>query len=110
MSFRQIIPLVALVTLVPTGAAFGAYTDDSAAMPGGAAPRQQSSPTFKLQGRAEVQEIHKDMQAWQASQMYRQGAYFLSFNDFGDAAECFKQAGDGLLDSVGGSKFLGKPA
>ncbi len=70
---------------------------------GGQAP--SSSPTLKLEGHAEVQQIQRDMQAWQASQTYRQGAYLMSVKDYASAADAFKQAGDGFLASLGEGKF-----
>jgi len=63
-------------------------------------------PTF-LKGRAEVtQHGDSNLESWQASQMYKQGVAFLSVNNLGQAAECFKLAGQGFLSSMGEGKFL----
>src|SRR3990167_1058815 len=70
------------------------------------ADSHEKAPTLKLQGRAEVQEIQKEMLAWQASQLYRQGAYFMYVKDFASAADCFKQAGDEFGKAIGEGKFM----
>lgn len=104
MTLRQLTTvIVALAVVLPAAPAFGAYTDSSSE--GGAGSGQVR---IKLEGRAEVQQVQKDMMAWQAAQLYRQGAYFMSVNDFNEAAECFRQAGDGFDSSVGPGKFLGE--
>ncbi|HEY9793965.1 MAG TPA: hypothetical protein V6D22_26450 [Candidatus Obscuribacterales bacterium] len=110
MKLRQIILSLALAAAMPAAPAclsantFGDLDSNS---------EKESKPaTFKLQGHAEVethlQQAQRDMVAWQASQMYRQGAYFMAINDFVSAAECFKQAGDGFENSLGPGKFLGE--
>lgn len=65
------------------------------------------SPTYKLQGRAEVENARDPAyEAWIASQNYRRGAVALAANDYKLAASCFKQAGDGFAGSAGHERYL----
>jgi hypothetical protein len=78
-----------------------------ASVESGEGSSETSAPAkIKLQGHAEMQQFQRDMQAWQASQLYRQGAYLMAVNDFSSAAECFKQAGDGFDTAIGPSRFM----
>jgi hypothetical protein len=98
MTLRRIIAILALSAALPVGPAV------AAAEPSEGEPVKQ--PTFKLEGRAEVQQFNHDMQAWQGSQLYRQGAYFMGINDFSAAGECFRQSGNAFETAVGPSKML----
>lgn len=98
MDHRHVLSLTALLALLAASPKINAAADV------GAQPAA-NAPALKLQGRAEVQEIQRDMQAWQASQLYRQGAYLMYVKDYNSAAGCFKQAGDGFENSVGPGKF-----
>ncbi len=68
---------------------------------------KSSSKGTILRGKAEVTE-HADnnLQAWQASQIYRQGVLALSGKEYNLAAQFFKLAGDGFAVAGGNEKFL----
>jgi hypothetical protein len=62
-----------------------------------------------LQGKAEVSEhmeTGSNLQAWQASQVYKEGVKALSTRDYNFAAQFFKIAGDGFAAAGHNEKFL----
>jgi hypothetical protein len=60
-----------------------------------------------LHGKAEVTEqVDNNIQAWQASQIYRQGVIALSGKEYNLAAQFFKLAGDGFAAAGGNEKFM----
>ena len=102
MILRHLSLILALAAGFSAAPGLCAYTEsgDSAR-----ASETQGQAKIKLQGHAEVQQFQRDMQAWQASQLYRQGAYLMAVSDFNSAADCFNQAGDGFDSALGPSKF-----
>jgi len=79
------------------------------------APSTESSATSSirngkatiLHGKAEVTEqVDNNIQAWQASQIYRQGVIALSAKEYNLAAQFFKLAGDGFAAAGSNEKFL----
>lgn len=64
-------------------------------------------PGAKLQGSAQMLEMRDPhLEAWRASQLYSQGAWYMTYNDLRNAAECFRQSGDAWQASVGECRFL----
>ena len=60
-----------------------------------------------LHGKAELTEqVDNNIQAWQASQVYKEGVKALSAKDYNLAAQFFKIAGDGFATAGGNEKFL----
>ena len=63
--------------------------------------------TMILHGKAEVTEqVNNNLQAWQASQVYREGVKALSAKEYNIAAQFFKIAGDGFAAAGNNEKFL----
>jgi tetratricopeptide (TPR) repeat protein len=102
--------LVACSTLAPSVLAYS--PDDSAAggssqpvKAGLAAAPEISGSSRVLQGKAEAVSIRdKNLRAYQASQLYKQGAAALDKKNYKLAADLFKRAGD-LFDMDGSEKF-----
>jgi len=65
-------------------------------------------PTMKLEGRAEVNQLHDPNALLKAGQFYRQGVAALNSENIRLAADSFKRAGD-LLEAIAGQEqFLGE--
>jgi len=67
----------------------------------------KSGKSVILHGKAEMtQQLDNNIQAWQASQVYKQGVFALSSKRYDMAAQYFKLAGDGFAAAGGNEKFL----
>lgn len=61
---------------------------------------------MQLHGGASVSQARDPyLEVWRGSQLYQQGAFAMSYNDFRFAAECFRQSGDAFLGALGEGRF-----